>query len=396
MSKFSRQNKGIKFLLTSIDVFSKKAYAQALKNKSANVVLEAFQKLLKQIGPIKHLQTDQGKEFYNKTLQNLFTKNKINHYSSHSEYKASVVERFNRTLKNKLFRIFTHRGSYKYIDTLSRVLKSYNDSIHRSTSFAPNQVTSKLEPIIFRKLYGYKRNFNYKFNIGEQVRISKSRKTFQRGYLPNWSEEVFTIVERFPSNPPTYFLKDFAGIKLKGRFSMKVNFKKFTKVQTLFGESKGIKDQRNILSLQILEMIVNFKPLHLDRKRMFDFADNDEDDFLIATKKQKRGCDKPNYDLDLSTIDGGAEKNIPPYVINLGKGLLLEVKCFRGSYYVGLSKVGEAGELDTLRENCGIICKQASTDGGVLWKVVRVNVVQVRRKYRFLRDPREARSRVRV
>ncbi|GFV05404.1 putative uncharacterized transposon-derived protein F54H12.3 [Trichonephila clavipes] len=218
MSKFSRQNKGIKFLLTSIDVFSKKAYVQALKNKSANVVLEAFQKLLKQIGPIKHLQTDQGKEFYNKKLQNLFTKNKINHYSSHSEYKASVVERFNRTLKNKLFRIFTHRGSYKYIDTLSRVLKSYNDSIHRSTSFAPNQVTSKLEPIIFRKLYGYKRNFNYKFNIGEQVRISKSRKTFQRGYLPNWSEEVFAIVERFPSNPPTYFLKDFAGIKLKGRF----------------------------------------------------------------------------------------------------------------------------------------------------------------------------------
>ncbi|GFS97759.1 hypothetical protein TNCV_2559081 [Trichonephila clavipes] len=52
--------------------------------------------------------------------------------------------------------------------------------------------------------------------------------------------------------------------------------------------------------------------------------------------------------------------------------------------------------LDTLRENCGIIRKQASTDGGVLWKVVRVNVVQVRRKDRSLRDPREARSRVRV
>ncbi|GFY03868.1 uncharacterized protein TNCV_1196481 [Trichonephila clavipes] len=98
-------------------------------------------------------------------------------------------------------------------------------------------------------------------------------------------------------------------------------------------------------------MIVNFKPLHLDRKRMFDFADNDEDDFLIATKKQKRGCDKPKYDLDLSTIDGGAEKNIPPYVINLGKGLLLEVKCFRGSYYVGLSKVGEAGEMDNARSH---------------------------------------------
>ncbi|GFW79621.1 uncharacterized protein TNCV_1428811 [Trichonephila clavipes] len=78
---------------------------------------------------------------------------------------------------------------------------------------------------------------------------------------------------------------------------------------------------------------------------MFDFTDNDEDDFLIANKNKKRGCDKPKYDLDLSTIDGGVKKNILPYVINLGKGLLLKVKCFRGSYYVGLSKVGEAGEV---------------------------------------------------
>ncbi|GBM63070.1 hypothetical protein AVEN_68530-1 [Araneus ventricosus] len=84
MSKFSRQSKGIKFLLTSIDVFSKKAYIHPLKNKSANEVFEAFQKLLKQTEPIKHLQIDQGKEFYNKKLQSLLSENKINHYNTHS------------------------------------------------------------------------------------------------------------------------------------------------------------------------------------------------------------------------------------------------------------------------------------------------------------------------
>ncbi|GFR16051.1 uncharacterized protein TNCT_82751 [Trichonephila clavata] len=82
-----------------------------------------------------------------------------------------------------------------------------------------------------------------------------------------------------------------------------------------------------------------------DRKRLFDFPDNDEEDFLISTKKHKRSCEKPKYDLDLSASDGGAEKNIPPYVINLGKGLLLEIKKFRSSYYVGLSKVGEGSEV---------------------------------------------------
>ncbi|KAF8789563.1 hypothetical protein HNY73_007493 [Argiope bruennichi] len=110
------------------------------------------------------------------------------------------------------------RGSYKYVDILNKVLKSYNNTIHSTTSFSPNQVTSKLESIIFNKVYGYNKDIHYAFNIGEQVRISKAKKTFQRGYLPNWSDEVFTISERFASNPPTYSLKDLVDTKLKGRF----------------------------------------------------------------------------------------------------------------------------------------------------------------------------------
>ncbi|GBN93373.1 Putative uncharacterized transposon-derived protein F54H12.3 [Araneus ventricosus] len=182
------------------------------------MMLEAMKKLLKQAKPIVNLQTDEGKEFYNKQVQQLLKKNKINHYSSHSEHKASVVERFNRTLKNKLFRIFTHRGSYKYIDVLDKVIKSYNNSIHRTTGFAPNDVTSNLEPLIFEKVYAYKTEIRYTFNVGDQVRISKAKKTFRRGYLPNWSDEVFTIDKRFATNPPTYILKDLKGETLKGRF----------------------------------------------------------------------------------------------------------------------------------------------------------------------------------
>ncbi|XP_035204713.1 uncharacterized protein LOC118179659 [Stegodyphus dumicola] len=69
-----------------------------------------------------------------------------------------------------------------------------------------------------KKLYNFQIESEYKFNIGDQVRISKAKKTFRRGYLPNWTDEIFTIVKRYPSNPPTYVLKDLKEEILKGRF----------------------------------------------------------------------------------------------------------------------------------------------------------------------------------
>lgn len=218
LSKFSKYNKGHKFLLTAIDVFSKRAYAIPLKNKKASTVAEGLKKLFRKSGPVSKLQTDFGKEFYNKEVQALFKKQNIHHYSSFSEYKASVVERLNRTIKNKLYKIFTHRKSHKYIDVLQKVMDSYNNSVHRSHGYAPNKVTTKLESSIFQKLYGYKTDVKFKFDLGQQVRISKSKKTFRRGYLPNWTDEVFTVYKRFLTVPPTYLLKDLKGNIVKGRF----------------------------------------------------------------------------------------------------------------------------------------------------------------------------------
>ena len=219
LSKFSRYNRGMKFLLTAIDVFSKYAWAIPIKNKTADSVVKALKKLLLQLKNPPHLvHTDKGKEFWNRSVQALFKKHNVRHYSSQSEHKASVVERFNRTLKTKLYRIFTYRNSYKYIDILDSVLKSYNSTKHSSTGLAPVEVTPQLESQVFQKLYGYQKERAFKFNINDRVRISKARKVFQRGYSPNWTEEVFIVHEHYPSNPPTYLLKDLKGEILKGRF----------------------------------------------------------------------------------------------------------------------------------------------------------------------------------
>lgn len=219
LSKFSKYNKGIKFLLTAIDVFSKYGFAIPLRSKSAESVSNALKILLKELKSPPHLiQTDFGTEFHNSRAKALFKRHNIHHYSTHSEYKASVVERFNRTLKAKLYRIFTYRKSYKYYDVLKSVLKSYNSTKHSSIGLAPIDVTPELEPHIFQRLYGYRVEYKFKFDINDQVRISKVRKVFQRGYLPNWTDEIFIVHKRFATDPPTYVLKDLKDETLKGRF----------------------------------------------------------------------------------------------------------------------------------------------------------------------------------
>lgn len=243
MAKVAKYNNGVKYLLTAIDVFSKYAHAIPLKSKNSTSLLEGFKKLFKQTKFVDNLQTDEGKEFYNKKVRSYFKRHNINHYSSYSEFKASVVERFNRTLKSKLYRIFTHRNSYRYLDVLKSVLKSYNESIHRTTGYAPSNVTKDLEPQIFAKMYGYNIDRKYKFEIGDRVRISKAKRTFRKGYLPNWTDELFIIYKRYPTKPPTYLLRDLKETNIKGRF-YEEELQKVTKLQHDFWRVEKILKSR--------------------------------------------------------------------------------------------------------------------------------------------------------
>lgn len=217
MKKYAKENNGIKYLLTVIDVFTRFAYALPLKYKNAHSVLLAFKSLFKQQIPI-NLQTDKGKEFYNRIVEKLFKSNQVNHYSTNSETKASVVERFNRTLKSKMYRVFTYRNSYKYIDVLKKLIQSYNNSVHRSIGIAPAQYKANLRETVFNRLYGYSKKSNFKLKPGDQVRISKHKSNFRKGYLPGWSYEVFIVDKRYPTSPPTYVVKDLKGERIKGRF----------------------------------------------------------------------------------------------------------------------------------------------------------------------------------
>lgn len=143
MQALAEHNDGFNYLLTVIDVFSKRAYARPLKKKTGVEVSKAFESILKDSRNPEKLQTDAGKEFFNKTFERLMTKQGINHFATASDLKASVVERFNRTLKTRMWRFFTATNTRRYLDVLQELLESYNNSYHKSRKMTPMQVTSE-------------------------------------------------------------------------------------------------------------------------------------------------------------------------------------------------------------------------------------------------------------
>ena len=130
MIPYSRINKGYKYILTCVDVFSRFARALPLKSKNAKDVSTSISNMIKHEKP-HYIQTDLGKEFYNKDVQLLFKKNNIKHYTVHSHFKAALVERFNRTLREKMNRIFTYRGDKSWHQLLPSIIDTYNNSRHR-------------------------------------------------------------------------------------------------------------------------------------------------------------------------------------------------------------------------------------------------------------------------
>ena len=218
-SSLSKQNKGYRYLLTCIDILSKYAWVKPLLSKSSKCVTQAFQDILKEGRIPNTLQSDDGGEFKNHLFQGLLKEYGIHFFTTSSDTKSAVVERFNRTLKSRMWRYFTHKSTYKYIAILPDLVSSYNHSFHRSIQTRPVDVDKMNEMTIWKKLYQQPaEKVKFKFHIGDAVRISKVKRTFAKGYVPNWTEELFTIAKCIARSPPVYKLKDYGGEILEGSF----------------------------------------------------------------------------------------------------------------------------------------------------------------------------------
>ena len=212
-------NDGYKFLLVNIDVFSKFVIVFPLKNKSARTVKNAFIKSILFRKP-KSVQTDRGTEYFNSVLRKWFKRNNIKHFASHNyDVKASVVERFLRTLKARMWRYFTHHNTRRYVECLPELVKSYNNTFHRTIGMTPIEASkTKNENLVLSRLIKGRLPSKHKFKLNDIVRVSRYRGTFDKGYLPNWSEEYYRITEIKDTIPPVYVISDMLDEELRGTF----------------------------------------------------------------------------------------------------------------------------------------------------------------------------------
>ena len=222
MQSLAKFNNGYKFILMIIDVFSKYGWAVPIKTKTGIAVAEALQKIFKGNKPPAMLWVDKGKEFYNKHVTSVLHKNNIKIYSTENEEKASVVERWNRTIKTKIWKYFTANNTRRYVDILNQLIEKYNNTKHRSIGCTP---TVARQPAsyqhVFKTLYAKKvkeRRQVPRFRIGNKIRILKKKKTFEKGFTPNWTEELFTISSIKDTKPPTYTIQDMRGEPIQGSF----------------------------------------------------------------------------------------------------------------------------------------------------------------------------------
>jgi hypothetical protein len=225
VSMLARWNNGVHFLLTCVDVFSKYAWVVPMRNKTAEATRAAFEIVFSERKPTQ-LMTDSGREFENRIVYDYMKQQGVHHFFAwNPDIKASIAERFNRTLKTRMWKYLTHTGGNRYVDVLPDIVHSYNNTYHRSIKMTPTEASRpENTKRVWQNLYGKRvrhipeSRIKFKYQLGDFVRISEERDVFRKGYKQGWSREVYRIVKRSPRDPVVYKLEDLGGEPLIGSF----------------------------------------------------------------------------------------------------------------------------------------------------------------------------------
>ena len=215
MQLLNKYNKGIRFLLCVIDIFSKCTWVVPLKDKKGVSIVTAFHSILKQSNrkPNK-IWVEKGSEFYNASFKKWLQDNDIVMYSTNNEGKSVVAERFIRTLKSKIYKYMTSISKNVYINKLDDIVDEYNNTYHTTIKMKPIDVKDNTYINTDKETY----DKDPKFKFGDRVIISKYKNIFAKGYTPNWSEEVFVIKKVKNTVPWTYVINDLNREEIMGTF----------------------------------------------------------------------------------------------------------------------------------------------------------------------------------
>ena len=221
VSNIANFNDGCNFILTVIDVLSKRADAEGVPRKTGPQTTGALEAVFtRTTRRPQRIETDKGREFYNVYFTRMCQREGIHHFSSNSSNKASVAERFNRSIKELMYKYFTANNTLRWIEVLPQLIETYNNRRHSSIGCTPNEVTPQNEDEVYRHLYKKRPRPGRLYKVGDYVRISRKKHVFEKGYLPNFTEEIFKITKVISNHTPhRYELEDLAGEAIEGRFA---------------------------------------------------------------------------------------------------------------------------------------------------------------------------------
>ena len=224
------QQNNYKYILTVMDGYTRYAWTVPLKDKKGETVANAFEEIMKKSKrkPNK-LWVDQGKEFYNQHMYKIFKfknedileKDENGEYKNHiysvfNSGKNPVIERFNKTLTNKLWKQFTVQENQKWLNILQKITSKYNNTIHRTINTTPSLASKNPSLVkIKEEIYSNKKP---KFKINDRVRIFKYKNKFEKGYKGYWTKEVFKVTKINNTNPIMYTIQDLNNEKIQGSF----------------------------------------------------------------------------------------------------------------------------------------------------------------------------------
>jgi hypothetical protein len=215
LKMYKDSNDGYQYLLTVIDLKSRYAWCEAMKNKTGKETVDALARVFEKAdAKPKKMWVDQGSEFFNKNVKKFL--DPIELYYTFDDKKAVVIERFNRTLKELMFKQMTRKGTRDWVSMLPLLVQRYNARVHRSIKMSPKDAyehssKKEVEDVVYDKE-------KPKFEVGDRVRIQYKRGVFDKGYLPNWTYELFTVAEVLNKDPIVYRIKDDDGEVLQGTF----------------------------------------------------------------------------------------------------------------------------------------------------------------------------------
>ena len=225
MGKYGRENKGYRWILTTVEILSRYAFAIPVYRKdtknmtgAVDLLLEKFRERFGKYPNV--VQFDERKEFYNVGVRDLLKSHDVNYFSTHSVKKAAIVERFNSTLKTMMRNFFYSKGTYNWVDVLDELVKNYNSTKHSSILMKPKDVNPSNWYLAWVTLYGSALGELPlpKFRVGDTVRVSRYKSTFGKGYEANFTEEIFKVKRVLRGDPTAYELEDHEGEPIIEKF----------------------------------------------------------------------------------------------------------------------------------------------------------------------------------